>query len=214
MELILNYIMHLDQHIVSLIAQYGLWMYAILFLIIFCETGLVVAAFLPGDSLLFATGALSAQTDALNIHILFILLVAASILGNGLNYLIGKFLGNKLFKDNSFFFNKKYLKRAHAFYERFGGKTIILARFIPIIRTFAPFVAGLSAMSSKRFFLYNIIGAIAWIGSLLYASYLFGNIPLIKNHFSTMVLVIIFLSLLPVVFEIMRNTLLKARTSI
>lgn len=206
-----NFIMHLDQQMVSFLAAYGTWTYAILFLIIFCETGLVVTPFLPGDSLLFATGALAANSaDTLNIHLLFMLLTTASILGNGLNYLIGRFIGPKVFNSpKSLLLNKKYLERAHNFYETYGGKTIIIARFIPIIRTFAPFVAGIGYMSYQRFFFYNIIGATLWIGGLLYTSYFFGNMPLVKDHFSTVILAIIGISLLPPVIEILRQHVCK-----
>jgi membrane-associated protein len=206
-----NFILHIDQHMVSFFTEYGSWTYALLFLIIFCETGLIVMPFLPGDSLLFATGALAANSaDALNIHFLFILLVSASILGNGLNYLIGKRLGPKVFRSpNSLFLNKKYLERAHQFYEVYGAKTIIIARFMPIIRTFAPFVAGIGYMGYRRFFLYNIAGAVLWIGSLLYTSYFFGNLPFVKQHFSTIILAIIGISLLPPVIEVLRQVCLK-----
>jgi membrane-associated protein len=210
-----SFIMHIDQHMISFLATYGTWTYALLFLIIFCETGLVVTPFLPGDSLLFATGALTANSaNTLNIHLLFILLVTASILGNGLNYFIGKWLGPKVFNSpTSFLLNKKYLARAHSFYETYGGKTIIIARFIPIIRTFAPFVAGIGYMSATRFFFYNIIGAILWIGGLLYISYLFGNLPLIKEHFSTIILAIIGISLLPPIIETLRQISWKKESS-
>jgi membrane-associated protein len=158
MDIFLNFILHLDQYLVAFVATYGAWTYAILFLIIFCETGLVVTPFLPGDSLLFAAGTLSANSaGTFNIHLLFILLVTASILGNGLNYFIGKLIGPKVFHSpQSFLFNKKYLEKTHRFYEEYGGKTIIIARFIPIIRTFAPFLAGMGYMGYRRFFCYYI----------------------------------------------------------
>jgi len=211
-----SFIMHLDQHMVTFVTLYGTWVYAFLFLIIFCETGLVITPFLPGDSLLFASGAIAASaTDALNIHVLFVLLVTASILGNGLNYLIGKFIGPKVFySTNSLLFNKKYLEKAHRFYEQYGGKTIIIARFIPIIRTFAPFVAGIGYMGYRKFFAYNLIGAVLWIGSLLYSSYLFGNLPIIKQHFSTIILAIIAISLLPPMIEAVRHSYLKSSNSV
>ena len=208
---LLEYLLHIDDQLIAFVTTYGAWTYGLLFIIIFCETGLVVTPFLPGDSLLFAAGALSASSDnAIDVHALFVLLVSASILGNGLNYLIGRFLGPKVFHSNqSWFFNKKYLERAHEFYQRFGGKTIIIARFLPIIRTFAPFVAGIGYMSYRKFFFYNIISAILWIGSLLYISYWFGNIPIIKDHFSIVALSIIGLSLLPPVIEIIRRRFFK-----
>jgi membrane-associated protein len=209
-----GFIMHLDQHLAGFLAMYGTWAYALLFLIIFCETGLVVVPFLPGDSLLFATGALAASTETLNIHVLFLLLVTASILGNTLNYLIGKWLGPKVFHSpNSLFLNKKYLERAHQFYETYGAKTIIIARFMPIIRSFAPFVAGIGYMSYSRFSVYNVLGAVLWIGSLLYTSYWFGNLPFIKDHFSTVILGIIVISLLPPVIEVVRQAYLKKVTA-
>jgi membrane-associated protein len=209
-----SFIMHLDQHMVSFLATYGTWTYVLLFLIIFCETGLVIVPFLPGDSLLFATGALAANSaGALEIHLLFLLLVSASILGNTLNYFIGKSLGPKVFKSpNSFFLNKKYLESAHQFYETYGAKAIIIARFMPIVRSFAPFVAGIGYMNYRRFFVYNVIGAVLWIGSLLYTSYFFGNLPFVKQHFSTIILAIIGISLLPPVIEIIRQTCLKKAT--
>jgi membrane-associated protein len=208
---LLNFVLHIDNHLYSFVSTYGMWTYALLFLIIFCETGLVVTPFLPGDSLLFAAGAIAAgTTSAFNIHILFVLLVIASITGNGLNYWIGRTLGPKLFASNqSWLFNKRYLEKAHAFYERFGGKTIIIARFLPIIRTFAPFVAGVGYMSPRRFALYNVVSALLWIGSLLYLSYWFGNLPQVKDHFSYIVIAIIGLSLLPPLIELVRHKLCK-----
>jgi membrane-associated protein len=207
----LDFIMHLDVHMVTFVANYGKWVYSILFLIIFCETALIIFPFLPGDSLLFATGALTAKaTGELNIHFLFLLLVAASILGNQINYMVGKFIGPRIFKSsNSLFLNKKHLASAHRFYQEYGGKTIIIARFIPIIRSFAPFIAGVGYMNGGRFIAYNIIGAILWIGSLLYLSYLFGNLPFIRDHFSTIILAIIGVSLLPPLVEILRQRALK-----
>lgn len=204
---LLSFIVNIDTHLTTFINTYGAWTYVLLFLIIFCETGLVVTPFLPGDSLLFAAGAIAASPDnSLNVHTLFFLLVIASILGNGLNYLIGRFLGPKVFfSTQSWFFNKKHLERAHAFYQRFGGKTIIIARFIPIIRTFAPFVAGVAYMRYRAFFFYNVISAVIWIGSLIYLSYWFGNIPLIRDNFSTVILTIIILSFLPPIIEITRR---------
>ncbi len=207
LQLFLNFFLHLDQQLTVLIATYGNWMYGILFLIIFCETGLVIFPFLPGDSLLFASGALAATTNnALNIHFLFLILVIASITGNTLNYFIGRWIGPKVFHSaQSWFFNKKHLEKTHAFYDRHGGKTIILARFIPIIRTFAPFVAGIGDMSRKQFLFYNVLSAFLWIGTLLYVSYWFGNIPFVKNNFSFVVIGIIVISLLPPAIEIIRQ---------
>jgi membrane-associated protein len=207
---LMHFIMHLDQYLISIVDQYGLWSYAILFLIIFCETGLVVLPFLPGDSLLFATGALAASAGAFDINILFGLLVVASFTGNALNYFIGKLLGPKVFHSaDSFFLHKKHLLKANNFYRQYGAKTIIIARFIPVIRTFAPFVAGIGAMNKKQFFFYNLLGAVIWIGALLYTSYLFGNQPFIKNHFSTVVLAVIIISIIPAIVEILRQTFQK-----
>lgn len=209
---LLNFILHIDNHLIFFVTHYGLWTYGLLFLIIFCETGLVVTPFLPGDSLLFAAGAIAAgSSNALNVHLLFLLLVLASVIGNDLNYFIGRFIGPKIFSSNkSWFFNKNYLVKAHNFYERFGGKTIIFARFIPIIRTFAPFVAGIGYMKYRQFFFFNLTGAILWIGSLLYLSYWFGNLPAVKEHFSYIILAIIVISLLPPVIEVLRRKLCKS----
>ena len=183
---LITFVLHLDEHLIAFVTTYGAWTYAMLFLIIFCETGIIVTAFLPGDSLLFAAGALSASmNNALNIHILFVSLLAASVIGNGVNYFIGKWLGPKVFcSRTSWLLNPKHLEKAHYFYERFGGKTIIIARFIPVVRTVAPFIAGLGYMTYRQFFIYNLIGALLWIGLLLYGSYSFGNIPVVKQHFS------------------------------
>ncbi len=205
------FILHLDDELFTFVSMYGIWTYALLFLVIFCETGFVVTPFLPGDSLLFAAGAIAAgSSNTLNIHCLFMLLVVASVTGNGLNYFIGRMIGPKIFySGNSRFFNKNYLEQAHRFYERFGGKTLVFARFLPILRTFAPFVAGIANMSYQRFYFYNILGAILWIGCLLYVSFWFGNIPIIKDHFSYVILAIIGLSLLPPVIEVIRRRYFK-----
>lgn len=205
---LLNFVLHIDQHLLAFVAAHGSWTYALLFAIIFCETGFVVTPFLPGDSLLFAAGTITASANqALNIHQLFIILVVASIVGNSVNYLIGRLIGPKVFHSNSWLLNKEYLVKAHAFYERHGGKTIILARFMPIIRTFAPFVAGIGYMNFKLFSMYNVMSAILWIGSLLYVSYLFGNLPFIKDHFSNVVMAIIVISLLPAVIGFVKHRL-------
>jgi membrane-associated protein len=212
LQYLLNFILHLDQHMVNVVTQYGVCTYAILFLVIFCETAFVVTPFLPGDSLLFAAGALAAHSaDALNVHFLFFSLVIASIFGNTTNYMIGKYLGPKVFHSNdSLLLNRKYLLKAHAFYQQYGGKTIIIARFIPIIRTFAPFVAGIADMSYKQFTVYNVAGAVLWIGGLIYTSYLFGNLPFVKEHFSVIILAIIGISLLPPLVEALRQTYIRA----
>lgn len=198
-------LVHLDVHLAELIDQYGTWTYAILFLIIFCETGLVVFPFLPGDSLLFAAGALAAVT-ALDVHTLALLLFIAAVAGDNTNYWIGYFVGPKVFnKENSRFLNKKHLIRTHQFYERHGGKTTIIARFMPIIRTFAPFVAGIGRMNYSRFLIYDIGGGVLWIGSFIYAGYFFGNIPMIKNNFTIVVGVIILISISPGIIAYIRE---------
>lgn len=203
MEMIIHlfqYVIHIDVYLMAFVAQYGIWAYAALFMIIFCETGLVIMPFLPGDSLLFAAGSIAAQPEsAFNVGPLFILLCAASILGNKLNYIIGRFIGPKVFTAReSRLLNKRYLEDAHQFYEKHGGKTIIFARFLPIIRTFVPFVAGVAAMSLSRFAFFNIVSAIIWIGSLLFAGYFFGSLPFIKQNFSLVIYGIILVSLIPV----------------
>lgn len=207
MELIKHFIdiiIHLDKYLVELVTQYGIWTYAILFLIIFCETGLVVTPFLPGDSLLFAIGALSAK-GGLNIYWVFILLSIAAIIGDTVNYWIGHTIGPRVFvKSNSRWLNRRHLERTHEFYEKYGGKTIIIARFVPIIRTFAPFVAGIGAMTYSKFLLYNVIGGLVWIGGFLGAGYLFGNIPIIKRNFTLVIFAIILISILPGVIEYLR----------
>lgn len=216
LNFLLNFILHLDEHLIAFVTAYGAWTYAMLFLIIFCETGIIVTAILPGDSLLFAAGALTASvSDVLNVHLLFILLVIASIIGNTLNYFIGKWLGPKIFRsESSWLFNKKHLNQAHSYFERYGGKTIVIARFLPILRTFAPFVAGIGYMTYKQFLFYTIIGAFSWIGTLIYGSYLFGNIPIVKEHFSLVIIAIIVLSVLPALVEVLRRKYVKATTAV
>jgi membrane-associated protein len=207
---LIDFILHIDKHLVELVTQYGVWTYAILFLIIFAETGLVVMPLLPGDSLLFAIGALAAQ-GGLNVFTVFVLLSLAAILGDTVNYWVGKAVGPKVFKsETSRWLNREHLQRTHEFYEKYGGKTIIIARFMPIIRTFAPFVAGIGAMSYGKFIVYNIVGGIVWIGGFLYAGYLFGNIPIIKRNFTLVVFAIIIISVLPAVIEVLRNRRAKS----
>jgi membrane-associated protein len=207
MELIkyfIDFILHLDVHLVDLVTKYGAWTYGILFLIIFCETGLVVTPILPGDSLLFAVGALAAK-GGLNVFTVFVLLSIAAIIGDTVNYWVGKVVGPKVFSsESSRWLNKEHLRRTHEFYEKYGGKTIIIARFMPIIRTFAPFVAGIGQMSYGKFLLYNVVGGIVWIGGFLYAGFFFGNIPVIKRNFTLVVFAIIIISMLPAVFEAWR----------
>jgi membrane-associated protein len=197
-------ILHLDRHLLDFATNYGAWVYALLFVIIFCETGLVVTPFLPGDSLLFVAGTVAA-TGALNVHLLVVLLIVAAVLGDSVNYGIGRWLGPRVFRmPQSWFFNPKHLERANAFYVRHGGKTIIIARFVPIVRTYAPFVAGVGAMDYRRFFGFNIVGGIVWVVLLAYGGYLFGNIPWVKQNISLVVIGIIVLSILPGVFEYLR----------
>lgn len=203
MEMIKSFIdlfLHLDDHMKQVISDYGPWTYAILFLIIFCETGLVVTPILPGDSLLFAAGAFAAQ-GSLNILLLLLLLGVAAVAGDAANYGLGAFLGHQAFKPGSRIFKKEYLDRTHQFYERYGDMTIVLARFVPIVRTFAPFLAGVGEMSYLRFASYNVIGGLAWISICLFAGWFFGNIVWVKEHFEVVLLAIIFVSLLPAIIE-------------
>ena len=207
MEWIIDFILHIDVHLAELVAQYGTWIYGILFLIIFCETGLVVTPFLPGDSLLFVAGTLAAiGTNHINVHLMVLLLITAAILGDTVNYAIGKFFGEKLFSNpDSKIFRRSYLEKTHQFYEKHGGKTIILARFVPIVRTFAPFVAGMGSMNYKYFVSYNVIGGIVWVSIFMYAGYFFGELEFVKKNLSVLIIVIIFVSILPGVIEIWRN---------
>ena len=199
---LIDFILHIDQHLIELTQTYGLWIYAILFLIVFCETGLVVTPFLPGDSLLFAAGAVAAL-GGMNVHMAAALLLAAAVIGDAANFAIGKYFGEKLFaKPDSRVFKREYLDKTHAFYEKYGGKTIILARFVPIVRTFAPFVAGMGDMHYGRFIRYKIIGALMWVGLLTYAGYFFGELPAVKNNFGLVVIGIIAVSVLPMAVEI------------
>lgn len=202
----IDFILHLDQHLTELVAQYHVWIYLILFLIIFCETGLVVMPFLPGDSLLFALGALAAvdQTGTLDPSFLWILLMVAAILGDETNFRIGRAIGPRAFSGTIPWLKQEYLLKTRAFYEKHGGKTIVLARFVPIIRTFAPFVAGVGTMQRRRFTMFNISGAFAWVTSFIWGGYLFGNIPLIKDNFGIVTIVIIVLSLVPVVIGFLK----------
>lgn len=205
LTLFIDVVLHLDDHLQALVASYGAWVYLILFLIVFCETGLVVTPFLPGDSLLFVAGAIAAA-GGMNIHLLVVLLIIAAILGDAVNYGIGHYIGPRVLRDrNSRWLNPKHLERAHAFYERHGGKTIIIARFVPIVRTYAPFVAGAASMPYPRFALYNISGAVLWVVSLGYAGYFFGNIPVIKDNLTLVIITIIILSILPGVVEYLRH---------
>lgn len=198
-------ILHLDQHLLEFTQNYGAWIYGLLFLIVFCETGLVVTPILPGDSLLFVAGTL-AGTGALDPHLLAVTMTVAAILGDSVNYAIGKWLGPRVFKmQDSWFFNRKYLEAAQAFYRKHGGKTIVIARFVPIIRTYAPFVAGVGAMDYRRFIAFNVGGALLWVLLLVYGGYFFGNLPWVKLHLSKVIVGIIVISMLPGVIEYLRN---------
>ena len=200
---------HIDKHLNAIIQNFGNWSYLLLFVIIFAETGLVVTPFLPGDSLLFAVGTFAA-IGSLNIVWLFIILVGAAVIGDSVNYAIGRFVGDKAFHmKKSRIFKKEYLDRTHKFYEKYGGKTIILARFVPIIRTFAPFIAGVGIMSYGRFFAYNVIGGILWVSAFLFGGYFFGNMPLIKENFSIAIFAVIILSILPIIIEYWKHKTAK-----
>jgi membrane-associated protein len=200
----IDVILHLDAHLVELVSRYGTFSYAILFAIIFCETGLVVTPFLPGDSLLFAVGALSAK-DAFNVYTIAFLLMLAAIMGDSTNYWIGYFVGPKVFRsESSRWFNRAHLDRTSAFYEKYGVKTVIIARFMPIVRTFAPFVAGIGRMYYPRFLFYSVFGSILWIGIFVTAGYVFGNLEVVKRNFTLVVLAIIFVSILPALIEAVR----------
>lgn len=200
---LIDFILHIDVHLVEITRDYGAWTYGVLFLIIFAETGLVVTPFLPGDSLLFAAGALSARAESgLNVHLLALLLFVAAVLGDTLNYWIGSRFGHAVFKrEDSFFFKRKNLEKAHAFFEKYGGRAIILARFVPIVRTFVPFVAGVGSMTYRHFLAYNLIGGFVWIYSFMYLGYGFGNLPVVQKNFKLIIVGIIVLSVMPILFE-------------
>jgi membrane-associated protein len=205
---LIDFFLHIDRHLLELVADYGVWIYAILFLIVFAETGLVVTPFLPGDSLLFAAGALAA-TGALNVWLAAALLLGAAIAGDAVNYAVGRSVGHRVIElartDPRWgrWINPAYIARAHEFFERRGGKAIVLGRFVPIVRTFVPFVAGVAEMSYPAFAFYNVTGAVAWVGICMGAGYLFGNVPIVKDNFSLVALGIVVVSLLPMVFEIL-----------
>lgn len=210
MELItwfIDLVLHLDKHLTELVAQYHFWIYAILFLIIFCETGLVVTPFLPGDSLLFAVGALAAidSSGTLNALWLWPLLIFAAIIGNEVNFRVGRTVGPRAFSGTIRWLKQDYLLRTQAFYERHGGKTIVMSRFVPIIRTFAPFVAGVGMMQRRRFAAYNIAGGVAWVTIFIWGGFLFGNVPIIKNNFGIVTIAIIVVSVLPVVWGLLKS---------
>ncbi len=208
---LIDFILHIDRHLHQLASEYGLWVYGIVFLIVFCETGLVVLPLLPGDSLLFAAGSLASLPDSqLSPHLLFLGLSIAAILGDTLNYWIGKKIGPKVFaSQESRFFKREYLDKTHAFYLKYGAKTIVIARFIPIIRTFAPFVAGVGKMPYRTFIFYNIIGAVIWVGSFVYAGFYFGQLPFVQTNFKLIILAIIILSIMPPVIEYLKHRFKK-----
>ena len=201
---IIDILLHVDRHLLELSRDYGVWMYAILFLIVFCETGLVVTPFLPGDSLLFAVGSLAA-IGVLDFSAVVVLLIIAAIAGDTANYWAGARVGPTVFQQTSRFFKKEYLDRTHAFYEKHGGKTIIIARFVPIMRTFAPFVAGIGAMTYRTFIVYNIVGGVAWVVSFTLLGFFFGNLPVVKQNFTLVIGAIILISLLPGFIEFLRQ---------
>lgn len=199
-----DFILHVDAHLLALFRDYGSWIYAILFLVVFCETGLVVTPFLPGDSLLFAAGALAAASG-LDVHLMAVLLFAAAVLGDSVNYSVGRHAGMRLFRDpDSRVFRRDYLERTQRFYARHGPKTIVIARFIPIVRTFAPFVAGMGTMDYRVFLLWNVGGAFLWVGSFTYAGYLFGGLPVVRENFTLLILLIIGLSISPMLLEALK----------
>ena len=205
MTTIIYTLLSLDDTVAAMAAQHGHWIYAILFVIIFAETGLVVFPFLPGDSILFIAGTVVATAD-LNVHLLVLVLIAAAILGDSVNYGVGHFIGPRVYdRPDSRWFRKAHLQRTQAFYDKYGGVTIIIGRFVPIIRTFAPFLAGVAGMSYRRFLAFNVVGAIAWITSLVYAGYLFGNIPWVKQNLSLIVIGIVIVSLLPAITTFIRE---------
>lgn len=199
-----DYILHLDRYVAELVENYGGWALLILFVIIFCETGLVITPFLPGDSLLFAAGAIAA-TGALNVWVLIVLLIVAAILGDSTNYWIGSRVGTRSFSENARVLKTEYLRRSQDFFARYGGKTIVIARFVPIVRTYAPFVAGVAGMSYQRFLMFNVLGGIAWILIFTIGGYLFGAIPVVEDNFGLVIIAVILVSLIPVVFEYSRT---------
>lgn len=212
-NLVVDFVLHIDVHMAELVSMYGVWIYAILFLIIFCETGLVVTPFLPGDSLLFVAGALAALPgNPMNVHLIILILIVAAILGDASNYVIGRQFGERLFSNpHSRIFKQSYLQKTHDFYKKHGGKTIILARFVPVVRTFAPFVAGMGHMSYRHFAAFNVIGGIVWVVLFSYAGYFFGGMEIVQKNLELLIILIIFVSILPGVFEIVRNRLASAK---
>ncbi len=207
MEFLIDFILHIDQHMVEMVRDYHAWTYAILFVIIFCETGLVVTPFLPGDSLLFVAGAIAAQPNMpITVHLLALIVFAAAVLGDSSNYAIGHFFGRRLFSNpNSKIFKQSYLDKTHEFYKKYGGKTIILARFVPIVRTFAPFVAGMGKMHYYYFMVYNVVGGALWVAIFCYAGFFFGDLPFVQQNLKLLIVAIIVISVLPAVVEVIRE---------
>jgi len=202
---LIDLVLHFDVHLVRMVQEYGLWVYAILFAIIFSETGFVVTPFLPGDSLLFVAGAIAA-TGSMNVHLLLLLLVAAAVLGNTTNYAVGRWLGKRYFSNaGARWLNPAHLERAHAFYEHHGGKAVVISRFLPIVRTYIPFIAGMGAMDARRYTAYNVGGGVLWVGSLLYVGYFFGNIPWIRGNLTAIIVGIILVSVLPVAIALLKS---------
>ena len=214
---LLDLVLHLDVHLVKLVGEYGIWVYGILFAIIFSETGFVVTPFLPGDSLLFVAGAVAAAGagvngnglppgESLNVHLLFVLLALAAFTGNSVNYAIGRWLGKHFFTDRgSRWLNPQHLERAHAFYERHGASAVVISRFVPIVRTYIPFVAGMAAMQARQFSVYNAVGAVLWVGLLAYAGFFFGNVPWIKGNLTAIILGIVAISVAPIMIAWLRH---------
>ena len=209
MEHLIDLVLHLDEHLKTFVEQYGVFTYVVLFLIIFCETGLVVTPFLPGDSLLFAAGAISAL-GGLDVTLLTILLILAAVLGDSANYWIGAKLGQRLIERHPRWLKDEYLQRTHQFYAKHGGKTIVLARFVPIVRTFAPFVAGLGSMEYRRFVIYNIGGGIVWVAGFVLTGHFFGNLPFVQRHFEWLIIGIILVSVAPVLYHAIKHRLARA----
>jgi membrane-associated protein len=211
-QTLLDLFLHLDEHLSVIIQDYGAWTYGLLFLVIFLETGLVVTPFLPGDSLLFAAGTFAAL-GSLNVFLLFVLLFAAAVIGDTVNYWIGNKVGPRAFEQDIRFLKKEYLEKTQRFYEKHGGKTIVLARFVPIVRTFAPFVAGVGTMSYRHFISYNVLGAFLWTALFIFGGFFFGNIPVVKRNFEFVILAIIFISVVPMMIEFLRSRTRKDQTS-
>jgi len=207
----IDLLVHLDRHLLEIAREYGPGVYAFLFLIVFCETGLVVTPFLPGDSLLFVAGTLAAG-GVMNIHLLVLVLIVAAVLGDSLNFAIGRWIGPRVFRyDDSWFFKKAYIERTHRYFERYGGRTIIIARFVPVVRTYAPFVAGVGQMEYGRFFMFNAVGGVIWVALIGYAGYLFGTVPVVQKNLTLVIFGIILLSISPAIVEVLRHKLRRAR---